>query len=152
MNNIYTDILFNICNTEEQLQDVLGYFESFGEDKTTTILLAIGLIFSDSSIFIVAQEDDSLNIYNNIAWKQGNKYKEVSLIETMQWFSAKGKPLLWTWMLYNQQGYFDGLQMEFAKDSQDISSVIQLVAQGSEIKFRVVSNNLEGVKPGTLPD
>ena len=40
--------------------------------------------------------------------------------------SAIGRPLIWAWEMTNQQGYLDGIQLEFAEDVSAESVVVQL--------------------------
>lgn len=130
-------MLADLTGSEVGLADVLGYFECFDEKGSTPLLCAIAFCFDGLRLYIVAQEDDSLELYSG-DWCPDSKWAVVSLIERQPWSSAKGKPLLWSWILFNQQEYFDGLQLEFATNSGDQSVVVQLVIMGCEVKQRLV--------------
>ena len=140
-------LLLKLNESPEQLTDIIGYFESFEEDDSSDMLSSVSMVFEENIIHITAQEDDSLKVYSEDGWHPNEEFRAISLMTDTPWLSAKNKPLLWTWMLYNQYGTFDGLQMEFAEDTSDESSVvIQLVAIGSEIMYREVPNKCNAIR------
>ena len=47
------------------------------------------------------------------------------------WVAAIGKPLLWAWSLRNQQGYCDGVQLEFRTTVSDSGPILQLATRAS---------------------
>ncbi len=151
MCNIFSKPLLNVHESQglERLIDVVGHYESFEEENATDMLLAISVIFETKTVHIVVQSDDSLELLSENEWHPNGGNRRASLIASVPWSSAKGKPLMWSWMLHNQQGYFDGLQMEFAKDSSDKPTVIQLVALAGELKHRIVSNSVFSLIVGT---
>ena len=132
------DTLSKFTDSKQKLVDVIGYFEDFKEGNTKCSLCAIGFIFEKDSFYVVAREDDSFALqYGD--WRHSPELIPISLVDKQPWSLAIGCPLLWSWMLYNQQGYFDGIQIEFAKNAESKSVVIQLVALGSEVKQREVA-------------
>jgi hypothetical protein len=140
-------ILINANESEEVLSEVIGYYEYFEGDELGGMCIAITLFFGRLSFHIVVQDDDSFEIYGQDRWRPDESFQKASLARIDPWVMAKGKPLLWSWALHNQQGYLDGLQFEFAKNPMDESVVIQLVAMGNELKLRNVSNKLSSIKP-----
>jgi hypothetical protein len=131
-------ILSSFANSEQKLVDVVGYFESFEDSDPGCVLCAIGFIFEHSKFYIAVQEDDSFILHGS-DWCSDPRWTPASLMKKRPWSLAIGNPLLWCWTLHNHQGYFDGVQIEFAKSAGSRSVAIQLVALGSEIKQREVS-------------
>ena len=128
-------LLVDLTQSGKTLTDVVGYFEFFDDDKSASLLCAISLSFNGLMFSVLAQEDDSFDLYRE-NWHPDSGWNSQSLIDRAPWSLAKGKPLIWSWVLVNQQGYLDGLQLEFAKNSADNSIVVQLVAMGSEVMVR----------------
>jgi hypothetical protein len=137
-------ILSKLNNSEQKLVDVVGYFEDLDDGDPAYILCAIGFIFEKNKFYIMAQEDDSFVLHPS-DWYSNPEWLPVSFMKRRPWSLAIGNPLLWSWMLYNQQGYFDGVQLEFAKNAGARSIVVQLVALGSEIKQREVSEKCSAI-------
>lgn len=131
-------ILLEFINSEQELIDVVGYFECFNDGGLAHVLCAIGFIFEKATLYVVAQEDDSFVLHSS-NWCGDPKWFPVSFVKKPPWSSAIGNPLLWSWVLYNQQGYCDGIQLEFGKNTGSQSTVVQLVALGSEIELREVA-------------
>lgn len=119
--------------------DVVGYFECFDDSPPSHLLCAIGFIFEKGTLYLEAQgEDDSFELHST-DWCGDPRWAPVSFAEKPPWSLAIGKSLLWSWVLHNQQGYFDGIQFEFANNVEDKSTIIQLVAIGSGIDLREVA-------------
>ncbi|WP_431685526.1 DUF6334 family protein [Hahella sp. NBU794] len=137
-------ILSYYANSEQKLVDVIGYFENSEESSTECVLCAMGFIFEESKFYIVVQEDDSFVLYAN-DWCSDPKWKSISFMKRRPWSLAIGNPLLWSWVLHNQQGYFDGIQLEFAKSTESRSVIVQLVALGSEIKQRDIAEKCSAI-------
>ena len=138
------NLLLDINESYERLKFIRGYIEIFDEEIYESALVAVEFTFEKRTVLVVAQEDDSLKILTNKEWQSKDQYQVISLMNKEPWMGAKNKPLLWSWIFFNQQGYFDGLQLEFAEDVSDTSSVvIQLVAMASEISLRKVASKLD---------
>jgi hypothetical protein len=52
-----------------------------------------------------------------------------------EWAPALGRPLRWAWLLTNQQGYQDGIQLEFAHPDEGRGACLQLIAAASALKL-----------------
>ena len=110
----YNRWLDHVHETGESLEDVIGYFENYNDDdssvseagpqKKSEMLVAIGMVFKSDTIYAFARpEDDSLYIYHGSEWKPDAGLRMKSLIDRNPWKPAKGKPVMWTWIMYNQQ-------------------------------------------------
>jgi hypothetical protein len=94
----------------------------------------IKLAFQQNHYFVVATEDDSLEVTDNVAnLFEPNDFKCVDMSDRSPWQSAIGKQVRWIWTMVNQQGYLDGLQFEFANDISQKPVVLQLIAIASGI-------------------
>ena len=114
--------------------------ESFFHPDLPTEIGVIKLCFQKGIFFVVAQNDDSLeltdrNIENDLK-KEG--FKSIRLSNDMPWQSAIGRHIRWLWTLMNQQGYIDGLQFEFADNVSQEAVIIQLIAIASRIDIKTV--------------
>jgi hypothetical protein len=54
------------------------------------------------------------------------------------WSNAVGRPLRWAWLLTNQQGYGDGVQLDFARPEEARGVCLQLLAVASALKLQKV--------------
>ena len=144
MMNARQKYLADLTKSSQKLVDAVGYYEGFDDEDSSPLLCAIALCFDGLILYVVAQEDDSFELRRE-DWRPDLRWTVVSLMERRPWSAAKGKPLLWSWMLLNQQGYFDGLQLEFSRNSEDRSVVVQLVAIGSEVKQREVGSRCSAI-------
>jgi hypothetical protein len=54
------------------------------------------------------------------------------------WTTCVGFGICWAWQLTNQQGYSDGVRLEFAKPGESSRAVVELIVAASAIEiFRV---------------
>jgi Family of unknown function (DUF6334) len=59
--------------------------------------------------------------------------------QTGPWKTAVGLELSWVWLLTNQQGYADGVQLEFRGGERAELSCIQVIAVASTLELRTLS-------------
>ncbi len=108
------------------LLDVL-YFRSEG------LIVGVRLVFETRTLDCLANPDD-----DTIAISAASAVPEAELSSCVHpvWLRAIGRPLMWTWSLENNQGYWDAIQLEFAHDSGDRDVIsIQLLVMASQITF-----------------
>ena len=124
-----------VHETGECLVGVNGYF--FVDGVSNNMLVAIRFHFENEIVVVAAREDDSLDIFG----MERNYDEENQLFRdlsgTAPWDLAISKPLLWSWRMINQQGYLDGLQMQFGRNVHASIVQVQLIAIASEIKIYV---------------
>jgi hypothetical protein len=113
------------------LHDVVGYFAASGDRP---MLLALRLEFADQNVHLIALDDDSIEIAAAASFDQAVTAR--SLACSAPWDGAISKPLLCAWQMTNQQGYFDGLQFDFAHTVADAPVRIQLLVVASEFKIQ----------------
>ena len=65
---------------------------------------------------------------------------EISISPCTQaiWQPCLGKGLHWAWQLKNQQGYVDGVRLEFHNPGEQGTERVELVAIASSLEFFVV--------------
>ncbi|WP_372365469.1 DUF6334 family protein [Candidatus Uabimicrobium sp. HlEnr_7] len=137
----FQSIIENIVDRDISLTDVFAYFEKF--DKERQMLIAISFKFENTLLQIKAEDDDSISIHSENQFDCEKNIYQFDLANLEFWKAYLGKPLLWSWTMFNNFGYFDGIQLEFVE-----STKIQLLACGSEIKINCViapSTNVLGV-------
>lgn len=127
-----TEPFLSIHETGEHLCTVKGFF--FIDENSDEMLVALKFRFDNESVVLVAQEDDSFEVLGD-DWRCTEKNILLrDLSEEDPWKFAISKPLLWSWRMINQQGYFDGIQLQFGVDVTDSLVKVQLIVIASEIK------------------
>jgi hypothetical protein len=122
------DILRTIHLNGETLESVDTY--SYFLD-----CVGICLNFSSHSLFISVDEDD-IPIISSEKPKgfEGAKNR----VTEGYWLKAYNKPILFCWTLIGDHGYLDGLQIEFARDVNDESITLQIIAMPASLSIRKV--------------
>ena len=66
------------------------------------------------------------------------EWRAVEATTFSPWAAAVGKHVRWAWVLENQQGYEDGLQLGFFEPEHGGSVDIQLIALNTELRVHSV--------------
>lgn len=100
----------------------------------------IKLIFQKGIFFITVQEDDSLELTENIAESilEEDGLEKINVSDELPWKLSIGKSVLWARTMVNQQGYFDGLQFDFANNVSQEPVIIQLISMPAHIDIFTV--------------
>ncbi len=122
--------------SRQQLVSVEGQFIVYDDPPGPPLLVAIKLYFENISILAIVQNDDSIELRVNGCFVDAPDHEVRVLNELAPWNAAISRPLLWAWMMINQQGYFDGLQFDFAENVSAPVSRIQLLALGCGFKYQ----------------
>ncbi|MCG8424016.1 MAG: DUF6334 family protein [Proteobacteria bacterium] len=120
------------------LRAVNGVFWHSENESELPVFVALSLVFEEGEVLVAVEEDDSLFIGDEKMLRTDPATRSVALSAMAPWNGAIGLPLLWSWTLTNQQGYVDGLQLEFAANVESPSVLIQLLAVAGEIKVRQI--------------
>jgi hypothetical protein len=67
--------------------------------------------------------------------KVADLYQIVSASKQKPWSMVINARLLWAWSLTNQEGYFDGLRLEFASNSTNKAVIIEVVSRALSLKI-----------------
>ena len=94
---------------------------------------AVRMRFSNRCVYVGVDASDDTVVLTNDESMLGLD-EAGSWQETVWWQSFLPSAIRWAWALINNQGYRDGLQIEFSNDD----STIQLVAIASALSLRRV--------------
>jgi hypothetical protein len=63
--------------------------------------------------------------------------------ESAPWTMCLGRSVIWAWVLTNQQGYTDGVRLEF-RSQEPVGPVVELVVLASQIRLLVAAEAAPG--------
>lgn len=132
------DTLWKIIQEENQLFESVAYalFEGDQNFITAIELRFTSLVFNVRAI----ADDDTLAI--NLGSLQLESDESLFEPETSDlWSSCIGKPIVWGWRLTNQQGYDDGLRLEFSTRDNNIGPIVEFVVMASAIQVYSSTRN-----------
>lgn len=121
------------CDSSMPLTDVFGQYLVWDGPPA---LIALRLEFGNQVLLLTALEDDSLKVRANEDFLALADHAVTQLTQTSPWKSAVSRPLMWAWVMVNQQGYLDGIQLDFARSSEDEAARIQVLVIGSSLKLQ----------------
>jgi Family of unknown function (DUF6334) len=102
--------------------------------------VAITFGFETASFCVLANaSDDTISVLPTIPVElQSHLCLEID-DKTAPWNGVIGSTLIWSWLLTNQQGYCDGLQLEFRRDGHGSLHCFQMIAIASTLELRTLS-------------
>lgn len=131
--------LESISDESEVLRQVTGAFWCSKDPAEEPMLVAVMLKFDQTKVAFLVEGDDSLTLLDAELFRSGDAASQlVDFTSASPWKEAIGLPLLWAWEMSNQQGYFDGFQLEFARDVASVSVIVQMLGVAGEVKIRSV--------------
>jgi hypothetical protein len=106
-------------------------------DHATGDISAVGLNFGTANVYLVVNpDDDTLSatsddpaVPDDATWRHAGS----------PWSSAVGMRIEWYWWMQNNQGYWDAVQMQFARDTGDMRVTVQVVAIASRLSILQVT-------------
>jgi hypothetical protein len=127
------DILAKIYEDGGRLVDVA--YTLFGGDQH--FVTAIGLRFeSVSAVFRAVSDDDTLALSLGPLLPSPEE-TVVAASGSHPWSECAGLGVRWAWRLTNQQGYSDGVRLEFSEPGQVSRAVVEMVVVASAIHLFV---------------
>ncbi|MCV2886481.1 DUF6334 family protein [Aestuariibacter sp. AA17] len=108
------------------------YDKELGDDNG-----AFELTFAGNVISLLAMEDDSISLIIGTL-EELNDLSKQDVSRSNVWKSAIGKPLSWGWLLTNNRGYSDSIQLHFSDGIFDMGFTLQLLVECSSLKIRAV--------------
>jgi hypothetical protein len=133
----YNEPFSVVHESGERLTEVSGYF--FVDETNRKMLVAVRLRFEREVVVLTANDDDSIGVFD-ASWKCSEEGVDLhDLSDLRPWNCVVDKPLLWSWTLTNQQGYFDGVQLQFGTSTCDAHAPLQLMVVAGEFKISVAS-------------
>lgn len=131
------DTLANIIDEQNQLVSVsYALFEGDLQFITAVELHLTSLTFNLRAI----ADDDTLSV-NFGALELDSDESLVEADNSELWSSCKGGHIVWGWRLTNQQGYDDGLRLEFTKLEEQSTTIVEFIVMASAIYIYSVAHN-----------
>ena len=132
------ETLWKIIQEENQLFEGVAYalFEGDRNFITAIELRFTSLVFNLRAI----ADDDTLSISRGAL--QLDEYESLFEPEESDlWSSCIGEHIVWGWRLTNQQGYDNGLRLEFSTPENKIGPVVEFVVMASAIHLYSSAHN-----------
>jgi hypothetical protein len=107
-------------------------------DGDQRFVTAVGLRFATiCAVFRAMPDDDSLAV--TVGRLEPEPHETlIDATHFAPWAACVDYGICWAWRLTNQQGYSDGVRLEFSKPGEKSRAVIELVVAASAIEiFRV---------------
>ncbi|WP_344449821.1 DUF6334 family protein [Actinocorallia aurantiaca] len=115
-----------VCQEAGELESVAHGVHPDLPDSVSAVLLRFR---SASWLLDVDLDDDTVQVSEPASADPELVFSDAS--STGLWAPALGRPVLWAWILENQQGHTDGLQLSFALDG-GAEWRVQLIAAASQ--------------------
>lgn len=131
------DTLANIIEEQNQL---VGVSYALFEGKQNFIT-AVELRFTSLTFSLRANPDDDTLSVNFGAFELDSEESLFEVENSNLWSSCKGGHIVWGWRLTNQQGYDDGLRLEFSKPEEDVRTIVEFVVMASAIYVYSVAHD-----------
>ena len=96
-------------------------------------ITAVEMRFESFSATFRAMPDDTLTVILE-ALDLDSDESLIDVSKSELWSQCLGSRIPWLWRLTNQQGYDDGVRIEFAKPEEDFISVVEFIVMASAIQ------------------
>ena len=103
------------------------------------LISALELRFNEVTVTLSAADDDEISVTPAPLPQPTPTHPSTPSV----WSRCIGKRLCWAWLLTNQQGYSDGVRLEFGDPDSPESVVVELVVAASSL-HPFVSQPAEG--------
>ena len=102
---------------------------------------AVGLQFASvSAVFRAVEADDTLAVSLGPLVPDEDE-TAVEATSSAPWSGCIGSGVRWAWRLTNQQGYPDGVRLEFGNPDKSSSTVVELIVAASAIQMFVAARS-----------
>lgn len=103
-------------------------------------VVSVGLTFGKSPVCVEIDPDfDSLWLTRDMRPTSGAHERVEDASSSGLWKACLGLPIRWAWVLTDQQGYSDGLQLTLGSNEFVEEPTIQMIGIGSRIRIFDVS-------------
>jgi hypothetical protein len=107
-------------------------------DGDPRFVTAIGLRFESlSAVFRAVPDDDTLAVSLGPLEPDPDETL-IEVVNSTPWSACIGLGICWAWRLTNQQGYSDGVRLEFSEPGEESGATVELVVVASAIHVFVV--------------
>jgi hypothetical protein len=101
-------------------------------------ITAVELRFESlTTVLRAVPDDDTLAVSLGILAPRPGLEMLIEAADSEPWSTCMGLSVRWAWLLTNQQGYEDGVRLEFGKPGEASSAVVEMVVVASAIKVFV---------------
>jgi Family of unknown function (DUF6334) len=118
----------------------------FDEDLPKGPVAIIFTFETSSFCALVNASDDSLSTSSALPLELQSHARSKVDDNSAPWNQMIGAALIWSWRLTNQQGYSDGLQLEFRRDGHGALACVQLIAIASTLELRSLAREAFAVR------
>jgi Family of unknown function (DUF6334) len=126
------ETLAKICNDCGRLVSVKYVLFEGASHQISAILLQFELA---TATIRAVSDDDTLEVFLG-TFVPNQEETLVDMSASSPWEYLKGSGIFWAWQLINQQGYTDGLRLEFGEPNSN--TILEMIVIASTIKiFRV---------------
>jgi hypothetical protein len=132
-----------IIDRGEQLRVVHFIFD---EDLPKGPVAIIFTFETLSFCALVNASDDTLSISSALPLELQSHARIKVDDNSAPWNQMMGAALIWSWRLTNQQGYSDGLQLEFRRDGHGALACVQLIAIASTLELRSLARETFAIR------
>jgi hypothetical protein len=102
-----------------------------------------------SSVFRANPDDDTLEVrIGSLSLDDSETALDVTDLDL--WAQYCGQNLSWAWQLTNQQGYSDGVRLEFNTSAKQTAAIVELVVVASAIQLFIAA--AAGAQQSVQPD
>lgn len=129
------ETLAQICNDGGPLVDVSYALLDCERPFVTTVALRLEHL---TVVFRAISDDDTLAASVGPLVAAPTEITEEAGGE-LPWTDCVGLGVCWGWRLTNQQGYIDGVRLEFSAEGESSRAVVELVAIASGIRILTAS-------------
>jgi hypothetical protein len=102
------------------------------------LVTAVGLRFESISVVFRANSDDDTLIASIGSLTPDADETLVDISDSSPWVTCLGAGACWLWQLTNQQGYADGVRLEFGNPDEQSRAVFELLVTASAIETLLV--------------
>jgi hypothetical protein len=103
-------------------------------------ITAVALQFEKlSAVFRAVAADDSVAVMIGPLEPEPHEIL-IDASSSAPWSTCIGLNISWAWQLTNQQGYDDGVRLEFSSTGESSDPVVELIVMASAIKMFVLSS------------
>lgn len=106
-------------------------------DRDLNAVVAVRLIFEELSVYMTVNcDDDTICVSGDTpVFTKDERWSDAGGL----WSKAVGRRIQWYWEMRNNQGYWDGLQIEFVEAQEAKAPIcIQAVTIASRLDMREV--------------
>ena len=126
--------LHKACYESGRLIDVRETLIDEGSDSIN----AVELTFEALTVTLSVQPDDDTVLASLSSLSNDEIFRTT---RQSFWSTCIGKGLQWAWLLTNQQGYKDGIRLEFHNVDEQDSVIVELIALASSFEFFIASKH-----------